>query len=151
MNKTIGISVVILLMGVLFVSATSTLYTAEAKSKASEIKVYVDHIKDIASGHTIKLKVCMADDDGCFGKIKSINLQHSTKSKILAGTFTLKGFPNPDPSAEFGIGDVSACGRLTNSGVEANDCAYGNLKKVKTHEYKATIDFMDLVIKLGES
>jgi hypothetical protein len=132
-------------------ASASATYTAEAKSKSSQIKVYVNHITGIASGHSIKLKVCMADDDGCFGKIKSTNLQKSTKSKILAGTFTLKGFPNPDPSAEFGIGDVSACGRLTNNGVEANDCAYGGLKKVKSHEYKATIDFNDLVVKLGES
>ncbi len=64
-------------------------------------------------GYKISLNVCLADDDGCFGMKKTVDLTNASnggrKSKILVGTFSIKF----NSLEEFGPGDVSACGKQT--------------------------------------
>jgi hypothetical protein len=121
------------------------MYTAEAKTKKSTIKVYIFHIVK-NPWLKEKAKVCMSDDDGCFGKTKTVDLQKATKnfkeSRILVSTYHLAFSTNPDD--EFGPSDVSACGRLIVKGLIANDCAYGDLEKTGKKSYRALIDFDDL-------
>src|ERR1051326_7926863 len=144
MNKVL-MGVLVAAVAVALVASVLTMYTAEAKIKKSTIKVYIFHI---VKNPWVKEKarVCMSDDDGCFGKTKTVDLQKATnnfkKGRILAATYHIAF--SSDPDSEFGPSDVSACGRLLVQGLIANDCAYGDLKKTGNKEYKATIDFNEL-------
>lgn len=129
-------------IAILLVGSTAFSHSTEAKNKESNIKVYVKNIGKING--KLPLKVCMADDDGCFGKVKTVDLKKASnggrKSKIQVATFKIRF--NPDPAEEFTPADVSACGKLPG----AVDCSYGNLKKVNG-SYKATLDYKDLYRK----
>jgi hypothetical protein len=135
--------VAVVAIAILLVGSTAFSHSAEAKNKESKIKVYVKNIDRING--KLSLNICIADDDShCHGE-KTINLQKASnggkKSKILAATFKIKFSSNP--SDEFGPGDVSACGKL----LGADECSYASLKKVKSNNYKATLDYNDLFEK----
>ena len=150
-KKILAVSAILILVVSVGVIGGTT-HEVEAKAKTSTIKVYVDDIDGIF--HKETLKVCIASDDGCLSKAtKTVDLRKLSdggdKSKVQVGIFKIKFSSNPDD--EFGPSDVSACGKLSVQGLSANDCAYASLKKVKSNQYKATIDYQDLSDRLYDA
>ena len=140
--------VLILAIAILLVGSTVVSHSAEAKKrKPSEIKVYVKNVEKI--DHKLLLKVCSVDDDDCFGKIKTVDLQKYSGDKMaMVTTYHLTFSPNPKDL--FAPDDVGACGKLngrpTNS--DQNPCA--DLQKVKSKHWKAVITYADLFERMHD-
>lgn len=149
MNSRGLVIVAVVAIAILLVGSTAFSHSAEAKKrKPSEIKVYVKNVGQIK--HKLLLRVCMADDDDCFGKIKTTDLKkHSGDKMATVATYNL--IFSGDPRDEFGPKDVLACGTLKgqpHNGGSGSVCV--GIEKVKSKHWKAELSYKNLVsIGLG--
>ena len=72
--------VAVVAIAILMVGSTAFSHNAEAKKRQpSEIKLLVSNVGEIK--HKLLLSVCLADDDDCFTKEKTIDLQKHSGDK----------------------------------------------------------------------
>jgi ABC-type Na+ efflux pump permease subunit len=78
--------VAVVAIAILLVGSIAFSHSVEAKKrKSSEIKVYVSNVREIK--HKLLLRACIADDDDCFTKEKTIDLQkHSGDKRATVAT-----------------------------------------------------------------
>jgi hypothetical protein len=144
-NNKITLSLVIAILAVALIASTAIAgAAAEAanKRKPSEIKVYVTNIGVIK--HKLVLKVCLVDDDDCFGKVKTIDLQkYSGEKRVAVATYQVTFSPNPDD--EFSPTDIGVCGKLNGNPTNGDSSACTNLVKVKSKHWKAVLSYKELL------
>jgi hypothetical protein len=130
-------------IAVLLVGSTAFSHSAEAKKRQpSEIKVLVLNVGEIK--HKLLLRVCLADDDDCFTKEKTIDLQkHSGDKRATVATYHLTFSPNPKDL--FSPSDVIACGKLNGHAQNGDDSVCSSLKKVKSKHWIAVMSYEDLL------
>ena len=98
------------------------------KRKPSEIKVYVSNVEEIRN--KLMLRVCIADDDDCFTKEKTIDLQkHSGDKRATVATYHLTFSPKPEDL--FSPSDVIACGMLKGHAHNGDDSVCSRFEKSK--------------------
>ena len=91
------------------------------------------------------LRVCIVDDDDCFTKEKTTDLQkHSGDKRATVATYQLTFSGNPEDL--FSPSDVLACGTLNGHPTNGDkDSVCAGLQKVKSKHWKAVISYEDLL------
>jgi hypothetical protein len=135
--------VAVVAIAILLVGSTAFSHSAEAKKrKPSEIKVYVSNVGEIEQ--KLLLRVCISDDDDCFTKEKTTDLQkHSGDKRATVATYQLTFSGNPED--EFSPSDVLACGKLNGHPTNSDDSVCVSLQKVKSKHWKAVMSYNDLL------
>ena len=136
--------VAVMAIAILLVGSTAFSHSEAKKRKSSEIKVYVSNVGEIK--HKLLLTVCLAVDDDCFGKEKTIDLQeHSGDKKATVATYHLTFSANPKDL--FGPTDIIACGKLNGQPTNGDNSVCVGLQKVKSKHWKAVMSYKDLLDK----
>src|SRR6476619_1046156 len=149
MNKRIGIGksialiAVIAILGTMLVSGNIFFHGVEAKKRQpSEIKVYVSNVGEIKQ--KLLLRVCISDDDDCFTKEKTTDLQkHSGDKRATVATYQLTF--SGDPKDLFSPSDVLACGKLNGHPTNGDNSVCVGLQKVKSKHWRAVMSYNDLL------
>lgn len=144
MNNKGLVTVAVVAIAILLVGSTAISHSVEAKKrKPSEIKVYVSNVGVIKQ--KLLVRVCLADDDDCFTKVKTTDLKkHSGDNRATVATYSLTFSGNP--ADEFSPSDVIACGTLNGQPTNGGDNSVcSSLEKVKSKHWRAVISYEDLL------
>ncbi len=135
--------VAVVAIAILLVGSTAFSHSVEAKKRQpSEIKVYVSNVGEIKQ--KLLLRVCIADDDDCFTKEKTTDLQkHSGDKRATVATYQLTFSANPEDL--FSPSDVLACGKLNGHPTNGDNSVCVGLQKVKSKHWRAVMSFHDLL------
>ena len=143
MNSRGLVIVAVVAIAILLVGSTAFSHSVEAKKRQpSEIKVYVSNVGEIKQ--KLLLRVCLADDDDCFTKEKTTDLQkHSGDKRATVATYQLTFSANPKDL--FSPSDVIACGTLNGHPTNGDNSVCSSLEKVKSKHWRAVISYKDLL------
>ena len=135
--------VAVVAIAILLVGSTAFSHSADAKKrKPSEIKVYVSNVGEIKQ--KLLLRVCLTDDDDCFTKEKTTDLQkHSGDKRAAVATYQLTF--SGDPKDLFSPSDVLACGKLNGHPTNGDNSVCVGLEKVKSKHWRAVMSYKDLL------
>ena len=104
--------------------------------------MYVSNVGEIKQ--KLLVRVCIADDDDCFTKVKTTDLQkHSGDKRVTVVTYQLTFSANPKDL--FSPSDVLACGKLNGHPTNGDEQRCSDLEKVKSKHWRAVISYNDLL------
>jgi hypothetical protein len=135
--------VAVVAIAILLVGSTAFSHSADAKKrKPSEIKVYVSNVGEIKQ--KLLLRVCLTDDDDCFTKEKTTDLQkHSGDKRATVATYQVTFSANPEDLLS--PSDVLACGKLNGHPHNGDNSVCVGLEKVKSKHWRAVMSYKDLL------